>query len=334
MGTLATNYPGRVNKWFPYYYKPFRLGEEDSGTVSDDNSIYITKTAGSGSSKIRAICSDAYNCTYYYKLEFSSSTLFLVKKYDSNDKLVDTLYASGSGTDKWTIYANGWLTIDIGVWILGNGTSFANDDRYTITLSSFDVMERRKIYPGGYTSYVRMPETEGKSYHTNIIPTTLKDRNITVYFGFLASKDLTIGGLTSVGVTALSSEDPFGNSAVTLALEWNINPDSDNSDAATAIGSDDTDAYAWGSGETWQLGKVFAEDVSTRDFADIPVLAQGVAGNISPPAGAVTGTYQKYNATCVGIAGHAKITSQYQDGPGSPTIIANNQFWPVTLLIN
>ena len=335
MSVLATNYKGRASKWNPYYYKSFRLGEEDSGALSDDNAIYVTKTAGSGSATLRAICSDSYNCNYYYKLEFThaSSDRFIVKKYDKNDTLVDTLYASG--TDKWIMSANIWTTIDIGVWILANSnTAFSSDDRYTISLPSFDTMDRRKIYHGGYSSYLRMPETENKSYHTDIIPTDLNNRNITVHFGFFSSRDLTIGGAVGSALLCLSTEDSIGNNAVTLALEWNLNPDGSNSEAATGLGTDDTDAYSWGSGETWQLGKVFLADVNPRINTEVPSISQAVAGSVNPPAGADTGTYQKYNATSVGIAGHAKITSQYQDGTGSPTIAANNQFWPVTLLIN
>lgn len=335
MGVLSSNYLGEVGKWKPYYYKPFRLGMQDSGTHSEDSTVYVTKTAGSGTSIVRAICIDSHNCGYYYKLIFQQGAPdeFVVMKYDKNDRLIDTLYAS-SGY-KWVVSTNVWITIDVGVWVIMTSNSdFESDDRYTILLPSFDVMEKRRIYHGGYSSYVRMPETEDKSYHTDIIPTNLKGKNITVYFGFFASKDLSFSGLAGPGQLALSKEDTLGNSAVTLALEWNLNPDGDNSEAATGLGTDDTDAYSWASGETWQLGKVFAADVDPRIVDNFPTVAQGISGNIDAPAGADTGTYQKYNATSVGIAGHAKITSQYQDGAGTPTVAASNQFWPVTLLIN
>ena len=333
MATLASNITGAVGKWNPYYFKPFMLGRQGDGSGSTDGHTYISQTAGDSGVSLEGSCTDSYNCGFYYILEWlavSTSRYFWVLKYDLNDNLIDTIYASGNTSNSrfWSASATKTITIDIGVNISFSTVSgFETGDKYKITLPSLSKMNKMKLYHGGYSSFLRMPETEGKAYHSDIIPTNLKGKNITVVFnapmGFHTIAEASQG--LSV---AFSRADELGNAAVSLELEWNVDKDS-----ATSDGAGNT-SYQWDSEETWQLGTIFANDVDPfTTGADFPLAGQAPASDLQPAVN-VTGDVQAINVTTSGRAGHAKIRTEYMTGDGSPKINAFNQFWPVILLIS
>ena len=191
--TTASNISNTVGKWEPYYYKPFSLGRTDDGSESSDGNIYITQTTGTSSQSLSASCTSSVNCNFYYTLTFldtgapgAGSAFFYVTKYTLNHREVDTIFASETGPSddgKWWYTSSFYtITIDVGVNVLFPIMNVHDDDVYKITLPSTDTMDKRRIYHGGYSSFLRMPETEGKAYHSDIIPTSLNGKNLTVLF--------------------------------------------------------------------------------------------------------------------------------------------------------
>ena len=167
--TLASNYKGAVGKWVPYYYKPFQLGMVDTGVGSTDGEIYITQTAGGTDGVVSmGVCTSSYNCGFYYTIEVTSTALdsFIVHKYTLDDTLIDTIYASPTVYD-WDLHLQySLITIDVGVAVNFTHLSSGEDgDIYKISLPTFDQMERRKIYHGGYAAFLRMPYYEDISFN-------------------------------------------------------------------------------------------------------------------------------------------------------------------------
>lgn len=323
---LATNYKALAGKWNPFIHKIFNLGQMGVINSSDDNNVYISQPAGGGALALGAYIDNSFNAGATYDLIFGTSDKFYVRK--TFQGVLDSIYASETGESdngKWwePLTGDNIFPIDIGIYVHipdVSSSHFSENDVYRITTPSSDFMDRRKIYHGGYSTYMRMPETEGKVYHSEIIPTDLKGRNITVLFG------LPIGEKSTGLQVCLSKEDILGNSAVSLSLEWNVKPDAANSSAAGAT------TYAWGSGEKWQLGTVFVNDIDPNAVADTPVFAS-FPSNDTTPVLTDTGTIQVLNTQVSGRAGHARIRTEFWTGAGTPKMIAHNQFWPVTLTI-
>jgi hypothetical protein len=335
----ASNSGVKVGRWLPYYYKPFQLGRTDDGNYSTDGNTYITQTDGGSDATVgQGVCFDSHNCNFYYLIEFTNTSTdsYKVLKYDLNDNLIDTIYASydGSSYYDWdTVIAKSWVTIDIGVAVKISSVSTAEDgDIYKVTLPSYDTMERRKIYHGGYSTYLQLPVTEDTSYHSEIIPTNLKDKSISIAFNPMIYDPE--GSLASHGAlsAASSAEDNAGNGAVSLSLAWNLNKDGAHATAAS------NGAYSWATNETWSFGSsVFGDSntvgnttLSQNDFpthTNLPASDTTGASN-------TTGTAQTLNATVSGRAGFAKIRTEHVQGTGTPFIAAANQFWPCILMIN
>ena len=323
---LATNYKALVGKWNPFIHKMFYLGRAGVINSSDDSNVYILQINGSSALELGAYIDNSFNAGATYDIIFGTSDKFYVRK--TFQGVLDNIYASetgGSDDGKWWEPKTGdkIFPIDVGIYVQlpdVSSSHFDDGDIYRKTTPSSDFMDRRKIYHGGYSTYMRIPETEGKAYHSEIIPTDLKGRNITVLFGRPVGEKGT--GLE----VCLSNEDILGNSAVSLSLEWNVNPDAANSSTAGAT------TYAWGSGEKWQLGTVFANDINPNISADVPVFSSFPSSDATPVA-STTGTFQTLNTQVSGRAGHARIRTEYWAGAGTPTVIAHNQFWPVTLTI-
>ena len=328
----ASNIEGAVGKWNPYYFKPFLLGVLATGVGSTDGEIYITQTTGSTAVALEGYCNSSHNCDFYYTLTFdnaSGTRYFYVTKFDLADNIIDTIFASetGGGDDGkwWAVAGDVVFTIDIGVSIYMPAVGFADNDVYKITLPSRDTMDRRRLYHGGYSSFLRMPETMGKAYHSDIIPTNLKDRNITVLFNLPHG----FGGATTGLYPVISKEDTVGNLAVSVALEWNGDKDAATSSLA---GSTPALGYGWGSGEKWHLGSIFANDINPGS-ADTPVLTSFPSSDVTA-ATETTGTYQHLNTTVSGRSGYARIKTEYTIDTTSPKIIAFNQFWSIILMIS
>lgn len=327
---LTNNHTALAGKWNPYIYKRFNLGTMGVANSSDDDEIYISQTTGTGSPAINAFISDSLNAGAVYNLVFSgTSDKFAVQK--SFEGTVEDIAASQTGgSDDGRFWEPGSgrivFTIDIGIYIHFPDVSsshFSDGDVIRINTPSREVMERRKLYHGGFSTYMRMPETEGKAYHSDIIPMDLKGRNLSVFFGATFKEVSNQPGM----IACTSAEDTLGNSAVSLSLEWNVNPDS-----ATSSTAGET-TYTWGSGETWQLGTVFANDVSATAGTDTPVFSSFPGSDVVPIT-TTTGTIQTLNTQVSGRAGHARIRTEYWSGSGSPKVTAFNQFWPVILTID
>ena len=333
--TLASNSGGRAKIWKPYSHKPLYLGS--TGTAAPDGTTYVTQTTGSSGFRIDALCIDEYNCDFYYELTFSTSGIsrcFYVNKYSLGGTLVDTIFASDtSGNGRfWAVNVlqdDMIITIDIGVVIkLEDISDIVATDVIRINMPSSSTMRARRLYHGGYTAYIRMPETENKAYRSDIIPTSLLNRNITLLSGMAspfkehavfassANQDKPLLQLASL-------EDVLGNSAVTVGLEWNIDPQ--GAETVKASGTDYEQVWAE---ETWQMGTHFAFDVDPILITG-PILASAASSD-STQAQTVTNR----NATTVsGRAGHARIKYEYMTGTGSPKIHAFNQWFPTTIIL-
>ena len=269
---LASNVSGIAGKWLPYYFKPFNLGRQGDGLGSTDGETYITQTTPSSGGSDEALygsCTSDYNCGFYYTLTFVNTLNFHVEKYDLNDNLIDTIYASSLTGDGryWSMTNVGSVTIDIGVNIMfPHTTSWENGDVFKITLPTFEQMEKRKIYHGGYSTFLRLAQTEGFAYHSDIIPTNLKGKNMSVIYnppnGLIGTSG-TRPGLQG----AKSRADSTGNQSSTLLMEWNANNDALTEDVA-GNASVPAGTFGWSANETWALGSVIGSDLNPDDADD------------------------------------------------------------------
>ena len=329
---LASNHAAVAGKWLPYYFKPFLLGRQGVGAGSTDAETYITQTTGSSNEPLFGSCTSDHNCGFYYTLAFNNSQNFFVKKYDLNDNVIDTIYASattGDGRFWHTLTANDneTITIDIGVNVfIPDVNGFAASDVYKITLPSAEVMRRRRIYHGGYSTFMRLPETEDVSYHSDIIPTNLKGRNITMLMNPPTGAMEAYG---SKGLMAQNSKaDISGNNAVSAFLESSL-----DASARHGSGAGDT-SFQWGAGEEWPLGTMLAHYLDpTSSDTDFPAIGQVPAGDMEF-ANVTTGTIQAQQLTCSSKSGYVKLKLAFLDGAGGPAVLAYNQFWPIILLIS
>ena len=331
-GMLASNHTAMAGKWLPYYFKPFMLGRQGTGVDSTDGETYITQTTGSSNEAMFGSCTSDHNCGFYYTLTFINTYNFYVIKYDLNDNLIDTIYASATSGDGryWhTLTANNneTITIDIGVNVhIADVDGFSTSDVYKITLPSAEVMRRRRIYHGGYSTFMRLPETEDISYHSDIIPTNLKGRNITM----LMNPPTGITPVTaSKGLMAQNSKaDVSGNNAVSAFFESSVDASASHSAAGGSA------SFGWASGEEWPLGNLLANDLDpTVSDADFPTIAQVPASDVSSD-NTTTGTIQSHQLICSSKSGYVKLKLAYLDGSGGPAVLAYNQFWPIILLIS
>ena len=329
---IASNASAAEGKWVPYLWKPFNLGRATDGQGSTDGTVYITQTTGDSGVGILGWCISSHNCGYYYTLTFGSTggDHFYVKKYDLNDNLVDTIYASETGESddgKWWTKTSTTKTIDIGVLVtLKSSANYDDGDIYKITLPSVDTMDRRRIYHGGYSAFIRMPYTEGIVYHSDIIPCNLKGKSMNINLGCNLHGEPGVDGSQDTLTTATSMEDAVGNQAVTLGLEWNVEPEATHSNVAVAVTGVDFSA------EKWQLGTIFYNDIDPGVNTDVAINTHAPVSDMTPSA-YDTGETSALNTTVSGRAGHAKMYLAYNTGAGSPVINAYNQFWPVTLTL-
>lgn len=329
---LASNSSEATNKWVPYYWKRFHLGALANGTGSTDGNTYITQTTGTSAVAMTGFCISSHNCGYYYTLTFGSTggDLFYVKKYTLDDTLVDTIYASETGEaddGKWWNKTTRVITIDVGVIVyIKDSSNYANNDVYKITLPSTDVMDRRRIWHGGYSTFIRMPYTEGIVYHSDIIPCNLKGRGMNINIGAYFTGESQIHASMQALTTNTSKEDTAGNSAVTCGLEWNLNPDGTHSNVAIAKYQVDFAV------EDWALGTIFHDDIDPGVILDVSTNTHASSSDMTG-ALSTTGTASGLNVTVSGRAGHAKMYFSYVAGDGSPTILAYNQFWPVIITL-
>ena len=337
--TLASNYKEAVDTWLPYYYKPFALGRVADGLGSSDGETYITQTAGGSDGTINdGVCFSAHNCGFYYLVEYTGTTYdsFKVDKYTLDGTIVETIYASFNSPHyyDWDIDgANiGYVTIDVGVAIEIVSHSSAEDgDIYRIDLPSREEMERRRIYHGGYATFVRIPTAENTSFNTDIVPTSLMNKNLSISLNPMIAPAGAGGGRHGALQAAVSREDTTGNTAISLSLVWNIDKDGAHSTQAT------DGVYTWPSGgETWAYGTNTHSDLTMSTVSstpDFPVHVHSPSNDLV--AGTfTTGSIQPLNATLAGRAGYLKFKTEFIQGAGGTPVIANNQFWPLILTIS
>ena len=247
-----------------------------------------------------------------------------IKKYTKAGTLIDTIYASDtSGNGRYWGTYGGRLTVDIGLVIdtnplLFGGAVFEAGDVYKINTPDLETMKKRRLYHGGYTTYFKNPETEGVTYRTKIIPANLNNRNLTIFMGHKCHWDSGNGIVPS-----LSEEDMIGNKAITVALEWNINPEGAESTTASSTGHDPA------SGETWQVGTIMANDI---DHNATPLSGSVISFPSSDVSSAAVVT-QDNATTMSGRAGHARVRSEFMHGTGSTVIFAHNQWFPITIIL-
>ena len=334
--TVASNATRDGGKWVPYYYKPFLLGVLATGVGSTDGGIYITQTVGTSAEYFYGSCTSDHNCGYYYILEFVNTYNFHVLKYDLGDNLVDTIYASAtSGNGRYwrgkdTSTSNfKTYTIDIGVNVYipdFNGQDAS--DKYKITLPTAEQMNKRRIYHGGYSTFMRMPYAENIAFNSDIIPTNLKNKNITAIF------NPPVGAATGTKpqelALALSHADAGGNQAVSANITFNID--------STGIHDSEADAgsaWSWANTETWGLGTTLAADLDphTATGEDFPAIGTAPSSDVTSQS-VSTGTGQTHQLTCSVKGGYTKIRLSYESGDGSEAVTAHNQFWSIILMIN
>ena len=328
---LASNINEAANKWVPYYWKTFNLGRATTGSGSTDGETYITQTTGDSNQAMQGFCVSSHNCGYYYTLTFGSTggDYFYIKKYTLDDTLVDTIYASETGESddgKWWAKIARAITIDIGVVVyIFTASGYEDGDVYKITLPSVDTMDRRRIWHGGYSTFMRMPYTEGIVYHSDIIPCNLKDKSMNVNLGAYFTNDISLDAYDTL-LLGQSLEDTTGNSAVTCGLEWSLNPDAAHSNVAVDVTGVNFAV------ENWELGTIFYNDISPIVVADVRINTHASSTDVTP-ADANTGAISTLNTSVSGRAGHAKIYLAYNAGAGSSTIAAYNQFWPIIITL-
>jgi len=334
--TVASN--NNFGKWVPYYNKAFNLGiSEDGGAGSTDGVEYITQATGTSAVDMTGSCTSELNCDFYYKIiieEVYGTDYFYVTKYSSSDTLVDTIYASETGGSDagrfWLMASAGPISIDEGVQIYFKKPSIYDDrDVYKVTLPSRETMRRRRIYHGGYSTFARMPYTEGVAYHTDVIPSNLVGKNMTILFNPMVLVTLLPDvSSTNYGVYSTSSrEDSTGNKAISLALEWNV-----DRSGANSITAPTTSTYDFPANETWQLGTIFMDDVQPTS-TDLPALGHAPQSDVTPE-NPTTGSAQRLNISVSGRAGIAKMSIHYASGAGSSNILAHNQYFKIILMLS
>ena len=341
MGTRAQNYTSRVNKWKPYLNKPFYLGSvnnadgEDGGKYIIDESLRLSGGSFSDTN-MKAYCDDESNSSNAYLIQIhktSNETRFLVRKFDTSGAAAsdvdgeDIWASSDSGDGRyWYIGDPGasgtsvlgrWITIDVGVYIQlwGDPNSYSTSDRYILRMpdckggvkwtagseEGIQSMRKRRLYFGGFHSYLQLPTSEGDAFHRDIIPSSLKGKGVTCIFGKQFS----------------------------VSFEWSADKDAANSHNAGSV------TYNWGLGEKWPSGNLMVNDVDPSDILN-PTLRTMVVNvpKIDNSGGLFTGTVQTFNVSTFSKGGHAKIRTEFFTGVGSTNIQSHNQYWPCTLMIN
>ena len=348
--TVASNSDAHWGKWVPYYYQSFYLGSTGESNATDGNAYITQTTPSSGGSDVYVLgaCTSSVNCGYYYELVFNQTGIddtFYVKKYALNGTLVDTIYSITTTTvaKYWEYQAARAISIDVGVVImLGSTTTFDDGDVYRVNLPSADTMIRRRIYHGGYSTFMRVPNCEPgnalhgnyslvSAYHSDIIPCGLKNKNIT--FVMLEKvPGINVMPVQATGNTILDGVAPeVGNVAISAYLEWNVDSSAANSSTAGNDGATSPE-HSFGTGETWALGTVFADSVDWNGTVDIPVISNSSYTDVS--GGTDTGSPQTLNVSRSGRSGHAKLKFSFDDGAGASKVLARNQYIRCVLMIS
>ena len=196
-----------------------------------------------------------------------------------------------------------------------------------------DSMRKRRFYFGGLHTYLQLPPKEGDAFHSDIIPASLEGKSISCLFGKIFQSVPAGAYPTSWQETlkgCFSMEDDSGNSAVSMFLEYSVDKDAANSATAGET------TFTWGTGEEWPLGTMIVNDVDpAQTLTPIDRVSYATIPAVDTESTMfTTGTTQVLNVTTFGKAGYAKVKTCFQSSGGITTVLAHNQYWPCTLMIN
>ena len=365
----ADNYTLGTNELKPYYHKPFYLGQIDptsngqsSSEESGENGInYVWKddSVGTAPEALSAWQDSDINCGYAYKINFSGATTadtFYIIKYaigkqpknNINDAAIisnTARYIVGSKVNptNYDFQCNddAMITIDLGVRIhIKSKTAYLNSHTIWVYTAPKEVMDKRRIYHGGYATWMQFPFNEGDTSRTPIIPTSLKYKDITIVAnpGANASVESWSTGTNNVYevLHAAKSEQDIVhiNARMSLFLEWNVNPDYDRNSATSSAPITNYDFDGSIKAQPNILSTILVDDIDLLSPNDFPVIAK-IPYEDTIGSG-VTGSTQIYNTGVSAIAGNARIAAIHLTDtvPNNDCELARNQFFPVILFIN
>ena len=349
----AANIGVGINEWRPYYHKPFFLGQahpEDLGQSNAEypgqdgvNYVWRDDSAGGVADSVCAWQDSDINCGYVYKVVFKTGLTdeFYIVKYNKvNGAETDNPSTTGAGRwitgskvsttgYNWRNNITGYITIDIGIRInVKSTTGYSDNQTFWIYTASQKTMDRRKIYHGGYATWLQYPAREGDVSRTPIIPISLKYKNITTIINH-GDKTFETGGRNFVAlVAAKTTEDIDPNGRMSIFFEHNIKPDS------VANTASDTD-FSFEGDDSNVLATIIASDIDVLTLMDSPVIG-AISYEDSTMSTKKTGTLQTGNTTVTSLGGHARIIAQHLTDavPGNDCQLAENQFFQIILTIN
>ena len=353
------NYTLGTNEWKPYYHKPFYLGQasaSDSGQsnaeyAGDDGVKYVWRddSVGTAAEGLYAWQDSDVNCGYAYEIIFTNgfTDQFTWKKYkitngaETASPSVDVstvrfMVASKiTGTDyDWQCNDDAMITIDLGIRLhVRSKTAYEDNHKFWIYTASKETMDKRRIYHGGYATWLRYPANEGDISRTPIIPASLNYKNVTVVVNPGLSKETSSGAGNNYEIlhACKSMQDAVHiNARMHLFLEWNVNPESDANEALNTLLGFDTS----GDANPNVLGRIIANDVNNLGVVDFPVVS--TIPYEDTDSSNDTGTNQLYNTEVSAIGGHCRIVVMHCTDVvlANDCELARNQFFPVILFIN
>ena len=350
---LASNYKTGLG-WKPYYHKSFSLGsvEGASEVIGEDGNQYVTRVDDpliSGTMpNVHAVQESDINCGYLYVLEFTSSSVaggltdsFIIEKWSlSNNRrplrIIDVIIGSDLINQyKWRCTDGNPFYIDIGVKVyFGSDNTFATGMQCQIFTTTKEEMDKKKVWHGGYATWLRLPQNEGVIHRTPMIPTTLKNRAFTCIINAYGTNDfIANNSIKAPAIACLSEEDISTNARLAAGLEWNVNVDG-HSDSSATMSTDytfgETDV---GDANTWQAGSEFIDDNDMLTATTFPSISHYPAE--TPVVDKATGTNQLLNVEAAGKAGFARVAFQHKHDAiqHNDVELARNQFWSIVVLI-
>ena len=329
--TRADNLSSIEGKWFPYYYKPFYLGTKGNSDAEDGTQKITLTAIGSAPPSdvaLKAWCTHPLNCGFKYTIKFAGSYKYWVIKKDLNGDVVNTIYASStSGNGRyWRMGSRHVQTIDLGVIVQfpsDAGTEPNANDEITIEMPTFEQMQNKKFYHGGYSTFLRVAQTSDVAYKTDILPENLKGKNISlVSMPGYPNADNTSG----YGSMALSYShaDYFGNVGQSIYMEWNLNKDGASQNVLK-------NNYAWVAGETWSLGPIFSNDNEMTSTLT-PIYASIPASDVTTSA-VGSGEIQASNVQTAARQGYARFGLGYIES-GTEVMYSHNQLIPIIIMLS
>lgn len=357
--TLTDNKNLGTKVWYPFYFNRYDLGNAYDGssfTNAEDGMKHVynlTEALSGGSTVGMGASQDSdINCNKIYDIDFTDSgglnaDAFVVHKSDNIGTIEDPvtgdyrerIYARLSpGTTSywpWEARRTGTISIDVGVYIMiPDEAAFNSADEYRIITSTKEEIDKKKLWHGGYSTFLQLPNQEGASNSTSIIPADLRGKQITVAIN-MGDRKLTVPSSNSSPVVAAKVFNTVGyENRLTVNLEWNVN--SEAPDNGVAAGDDSLDyRFPPGAKNTWQIGPIQWSEKDTTSSSDmlsepVTTIPASIAG------GGTTGTTQTYNVSASGKLGFPRFVAQFNTDivPYSDFFIADNQYIKLIIILN